>query len=126
MHEGVVSCPPETPLRGVAELMAARGIHAVVVYTEPDESQPTGRHWGVLSDLDLIASVEALETLTAGSAATTATVMIMPDESLRRAAALMNEYRTAHLIVVDPSTIKPIGVISSIDVARAIASSSPA
>src|SRR5690242_9796763 len=31
MHPGVVSCPPETSLAGVARIMASHHIHAVVV-----------------------------------------------------------------------------------------------
>lgn len=124
MHEGVVTCPPAMSLREVAELMATRRIHSVVVFSDPDEAQPAGYHWGVVSDLDLVAAVDALETRTASSAAGTPAVMIAPEEPLRRAAELMTEYRTAHLIVVDPTTTAPIGVISSLDVAGAIASPS--
>ena len=122
MHEGVVTCPPEMPLREVAELMASQRIHAVVVFTDGDGVQHDGRRWGVLSDLDLVDSVEALTTRTAEKAAATPVVMITPGEPLRRAAELMTQYRTTHLIVVDSHTTRPIGVVSSLDVAQAIAS----
>jgi CBS domain-containing protein len=118
MHRGVVTCPPEMLLPEVAELMATRRIHAVVVFSDGD----AGRRWGVLSDLDLVDSIDVLARRTAESAAATPVVMITPDEPLRRAAELMTQYRTTHLIVVDPHTMSPIGVISSLDVARAFAS----
>jgi CBS domain-containing protein len=120
MHPGVVTCPPETPLESVAELMADRHIHCVVVFTDEQEGA-SGRHWGVVSDLDLAAAIDDLETKTAGTAAATPVVMITPEQPVRRAAELMTQYRTAHLIVVDPGSSRPIGVISTLDVARAVA-----
>jgi CBS domain-containing protein len=46
--------------------------------------------------------------------------MVSPRESLRRAAQLITEHATAHLVVVDPATGRPVGVISTLDV-RALA-----
>ena len=43
---------------------------------------------------------------------------------LRRGAQLMTEYGTAHLVVVDPTTSPPLGVLSTLDVARTLASES--
>ena len=42
------------------------------------------------------------------------------DDSLGRAAQLMSEYGVAHLAVIDPSTDRPSGVLSSLDLARMI------
>ena len=119
MHPGVLTCPPEAPLRDVAQMMAERNIHCLIVFTG-EEPQAAGRHWGVVSDLDLVASLDSLETLTAHDAALTPVVMIVPEQTLGRAAELMTQYRTAHLVVVDPGTMDPIGVLSTLDVARAV------
>jgi CBS domain-containing protein len=48
-------------------------------------------------------------------------VSVASDQPLERAAQLMAEYGSAHLAVTDPRTERPIGVISTLDVARAIA-----
>jgi CBS domain-containing protein len=117
MHEGVIACRPDTPLSTVAELMANERVHCVVV------AHSTGRHglWGVVSDLDLVAaaSVRALDEQTAGGSAASPALTVDPGETLQRAAQLMTEHSTAHLIVVADG--RPAGVLSTLDIARALA-----
>jgi signal-transduction protein with cAMP-binding, CBS, and nucleotidyltransferase domain len=117
MHRGVIACPPDTPLSTVAEVMVAERVHCVVV------SDNDGEHgvWGIISDLDLVAAagVRALEEQSAGGSAASPIVTISPKETLQRAAQLMTEYTTAHLIVVADG--RPAGVLSTLDIARAIA-----
>lgn len=48
---------------------------------------------------------------------------IEADAPLRRAAQLMREYGISHLVVVDPGAQTPLGVISTLDLARVIAES---
>lgn len=115
MHAGVVSCPSETPLAEVAKLMADAHIHCVVV-TGEDEAL-----WGVVSDLDVAESATGdLSARTAGGAAATPLVTVAPDETLTRAAQLMVEHNTSHLVVVDPVAGRPVGVFSTLDLARTI------
>jgi CBS domain-containing protein len=123
MHAGAVSCPPETPLRDVARMMARYAIHAVVVYTEEADAEDAVGLWGVVSDADLVAAaaVDDLEGRTAGGTARTPLVMIYPHESLKRAAELMKEHRVTHLLVVSPPSERPLGVISTLDLARSLA-----
>jgi CBS domain-containing protein len=117
MHDGVISCPPDTSLSAVAERMAAESVHCVVV------ADSAGGHglWGIVSDLDLVAAagVRALDEQSAGGSAASPLVTISPEETLQRAAQLMTEYTTAHLIVVADG--RPAGVLSTLDIARAIA-----
>jgi CBS domain-containing protein len=122
MHRGVVSCRPEAPLYAVARLMAAHRIHAVVVAEGGDEPE-----WGIVSDLDLAGAAFAggLAGRTAGQTATTVGVFIMPDETLARAAQLMREYDTHHLIVLGRGSRRPVGVVSTLDVADVIAELEP-
>jgi CBS domain-containing protein len=119
MHEGVLTCGREEPLSRVAELMARHRVHSVVVVDEPWDE---GGLWGVVSDLDLVAaaSVRDLDEQLAGASAATAALAISPGETLQRAAQLMTEHATAHLVVVDPETLRPVGVLSTLDVARAL------
>jgi CBS domain-containing protein len=120
MHEGVLSCPTDTPLSAVAELMAAEHVHCVVVSDKVEEASAV---WGVVSDLDLVAAagVRDLDAQSAGGSAASPGVMIAPDETLQRAAQLMTEHATAHLIVVEPATGTPVGILSTLDIARALA-----
>lgn len=120
MHMGVVSCSREASLAEAAELMAAHRIHCVVVRDGDDDSP-----WGILSDLDLAAMFAAaeLDGKSAGESAATPVLMVSPDETLRRAAQLMAEHGTAHLVVVDPLSAEPVGVLSTLDLAGVVASS---
>lgn len=123
MHPGVLTCPLETPLRDVARMMAAYRIHCVVVFGGEEETGVEGRLWGVVSDLDLVAAAATgeIEERSAGGTAVTPVVTIGPDDTLERAAQVMREHEVAHLVVADPRTGKPVGVLSTLDVARMLA-----
>jgi CBS domain-containing protein len=113
MQLGLFECTPDAELRSVARLMAEKTIHCVVV---------AGDRWGIVSDLDLMRALgPGLEELTAGDVAATDVVVVKPDDSIEHAAQLMAEHDTAHLIVASPETGRPVGVVSSLDIARALA-----
>jgi CBS domain-containing protein len=57
--------------------------------------------------------------LTAGNLAALDVVTILPDEQLGRAAQLLGEHDIAHLIVVQDGA--PVGILSTLDVAEAVA-----
>jgi CBS domain-containing protein len=122
MSKGVISCPPETPLRVVARMMATYGVHAVFVFEHADEDDEAPQLWAVVSDLDLVAAARLdLDELTAGLTAVTPLVSVDADRSIAEAGSLMAQYGIAHLAVTDPASQRPIGVISTLDIARAIA-----
>jgi CBS domain-containing protein len=116
MHAGVIACERETPLDEVAATMAREHVHCVVV----DSGSGEGREpWGIVSDLDLVAAatVRELDEQTAGGTAATPVLLVSPRETLERAAQLMTEHTTSHLVVVEPRTGRPVGVLSTIDLA---------
>lgn len=123
MHPGLISCSLDTPLRSVARMMATYRVHAIVVTAHGEEALPGGDLWGVVSDADLLRVAEAadLDEVTARTLARTPVIMIAGSEPLSRAAHLMVEHDASHLIVVEPRLGRPIGVLSTLDVARALA-----
>jgi CBS domain-containing protein len=122
MSNGVISCPPETPLRVVARMMATFGVHAIFVFEHADEDDEASRLWGLVSDLDLVAATQVdLDTVTAGRTAVTPLVSIPADRPIAEAGGLMAAHGIAHLAVIDPDYGRPIGVISTLDIARAVA-----
>lgn len=122
MSHGVISCTPETPLRVVARMMATYGVHAIFVFEHTDEDDEALRLWAVVSDLDLVAATRLdLDTVTAGATAVTPLVSLPADASLTGAGSLMAQHGIAHLAVTDPVSRRPIGVISTLDIARALA-----
>lgn len=122
MHQGVLSVPLSAPLLRVAETMAKHRVHCVAAIGELPDGRP-GHIWGLVTDLELtrIASTEGLEGKTAGGRATGEVVTIEPGATVHRAAELMTEHGVSHLIVVDPLTDRPVGVLSTLDVAGVLA-----
>jgi CBS domain-containing protein len=116
MHAGVLSCDRDAPLSEVAATMTRERVHCVVVESGSGDG---GAAWGVISDLDLVAAatVRELDDQTAGGSAATPVVIVSPAETLERAAQLMTEHSTSHLLVVDPAVQRPVGVLSTIDIA---------
>ena len=122
MHAGVVSCPPDSSLRDVASLMSRHGMHSVFVFDDERDRDSADAFLGIVSDLDLVAAAQAgLETRTAGQSAVTPILTVTTEDALDRAADLMVENSLSHLCVIDTLTRRPVGVLSTIDVARVIA-----
>ena len=59
MHPGLISCPPDTPLRTVARMMATYRVHAILVTAHGAEELPGGGVWGVVSDVDLLRAARS-------------------------------------------------------------------
>jgi CBS domain-containing protein len=119
MRPGILSCPPESPVRDVARIMAVHRVHCVVVSGLRAGERTV---WGVISDLDLACAVEsATEDTTAGEIAATEVVTLPQTATLDEAARLMAEHETAHVVIVDQRSREPMGIVSTLDVALALA-----
>lgn len=116
MRLGVVSCPADTPLREVARIMATYRIHCVIVAAVPE-----GAPHGVIADIDIAAAAAGARDATAGTLARTEPITVYPDDSLVHAAQLMAEHEITHLLVVQPHSRHPVGVLSALDLAGALA-----
>jgi CBS domain-containing protein len=124
MHPGVLTCPSETPLRDVARMLVSYAVHCIVVLgSEEEHEDGEERPWAVVSDLDLVAAALAggLDEHTAGGVAGSPVVLISGRETLGQAAHMMSEYQTSHLLVVEPDELRPVGIVSTLDVAAALA-----
>ena len=115
MNPGVLTCAPATTLRDVARMMSMHRIHAVVVLGNDGGLRP----WGVVSDLDLVGAIGT--DADARAIAASPVVTVTEDVTVEHAATLLAENETSHLLVVDDAGL-PIGVLSTLDVARAFAS----
>jgi CBS domain-containing protein len=122
MHRGVVSCPRWTPLRGVAELMASHRIHCVVVSDYGEEADEDHGLFGIVSDRDIAEAIaaQAIEGRDAGGTAATPLLTVFADDELGHAAQLLAEHGISHLVVLDRGTTRPVGVLSTLDLAAAI------
>jgi CBS domain-containing protein len=117
MHAGVVTCRPDATLRTVAALLAAHHIHAVVV-ASADEAAPCA----VVTDRDVVLghSRGNLDRLTAREAASEPTVTVRADLDLRYASEAIAQHGTTHIVVTALGDSRPIGILSSLDIANAI------
>jgi CBS domain-containing protein len=117
MHAGVITCRPDATLRTVARMLAAHGIHAVVIASGDDAAASA-----VVTDRDVVFAYSRgnLDRSTARDAASEPTVSVRADADLRHAAELMAHYGTSHVIVTERGGRRPVGVLSSLDVAAAI------
>jgi CBS domain-containing protein len=113
MRAGLITCQPETRLRGVAQAMAANHVHTIVVV------DPGGEGWKVIHDIDLLQKASQSPEARAVDVASEP-VTIGVEELATRAAELMAEQRTRHLLAVDEER-RPVGVVSSLDLAAALA-----
>jgi CBS domain-containing protein len=116
MTPGVITCAPDTRLEAVAELMATHHVHAVAV------GGIAANHlvWGVIDSLDLVRSLRDPEVDgLAESISRQPALSIEPNAPLSEAVGLMDAHNVAHLVVVDRE--RPVGVISTLDVAGAAA-----
>lgn len=124
MHPGVVACPLDAPLRTVARMMASYRVHAIVVIAHGREEPPHGTLWGVISDTALVRAASLgtdFDAETAASLAAEPPLTIATAAPLDRAVELMVEHGVSHLVVVERRSMRPIGVVSTLDVARALA-----
>jgi CBS domain-containing protein len=122
MHPGISSCDPEATLADVARIMATHHVHCVVVM-HPAQT-PSGHPyvWGIVSDRDLVRAGIDPEADSAGDAARQPTITIEPTMALREAAELMVRNDVSHVVVVDDEERqRPIGVLSTLDLAGVLA-----
>jgi len=118
MHAGLVGCDPTASLSDVARILAEERIHCVVVHGIERTRAGERLTWGIVSDRDLIRALDASDGgLTAGALAVTAMLTVEPREQLDRAVQLMASYDVSHIVVVENDY--PVGIVSSLDVARA-------
>lgn len=116
MSHGIIRCPPAASVLTAARLMTDFAVHAVVV-DDPVSQRP----WSIVSDLD-VARAAAQGTLESRVAEVAGTPLLTVEAGTRlsEAARLMAEHGLGHLLVVSREEGRPLGVVSTLDVARAL------
>lgn len=120
MHPGILACEPDASLPEVARMMATHHVHCVAVVGVSHEEPPCGV-WSVISDLDLLrAGVRDGGAPTARTIAQQPLVTVEPSVPLREAGELMLAHGVSHLVVTQPGTQSPIGILSTADIAGVV------
>jgi CBS domain-containing protein len=118
MHVGIATCVADASLSSVARSMAEQRVHCMAV--AGIERQGQHLTWGLIGDLDLVAALHrgALNE-PAASIAVTSPIAVQETDSLERAAALMVEHETSHVVVCGSSGL-PAGMVSTLDIASVL------
>ncbi len=119
MRPRILSCDPQTTMVTVAQRMASEHVHAIVVLRETvDPEGAVGRRpWGIISDRDVLRCAAEIEDRTANDVAMSGVLMVHPGDRLTDVAERMLDQHTSHAIVVEPRTDRPVGVLSTLDIA---------
>ena len=118
MRPWVLTCDPATPLVTVAQRMAGEQVHAIVVLSAGDGERTL---LGVVTDADLLRNAARVDELTAADIADPEILQVHADARLSEVAERMARHGVTHVLVVDPTRRRPVGVLSSLDVARVLA-----
>jgi len=121
MHPGILSCDPDASLSEVARMMANHHVHSVAVIGISHQEPECGV-WGIISDLDLIrAGIGNGSDTTARDLALQPVIAVEPNTSLRDAGETMLQHRVSHLVVTEAGSGRPVGILSTLDVAGVLA-----
>ena len=121
MHPGILSCEPDASVAEVAKIMAMHHVHCVAVVGISHE-EPECFVWGIVSDLDLVrAGIGDRGDQTARTLAGQPIVVVEPGMMLRDAGREMLAHGVSHVVVADPVAGRPVGVLSTLDIAGVLA-----
>jgi len=120
MHQGVITCHPDTPVQEVAETMDAKDISALVVVDE------SGEAIGVISRTDMVNGrfiqpyLKHWRGMTAEHLMSKPVISVAPQTRITEAVRLMQEKRIHRLVVIEASAghRRPLGILSVTDLAR--------
>jgi CBS domain-containing protein len=110
MRHGILSCPADASLRDAARTMSLHHVHMIVV------SDPA--NGSLLGTLTYRLLLDALfEKRPLGEIADRELCMVSSGELLTVAAELMRDRGVTHLVVRDAQSRRPVGTLSTLDVA---------
>ena len=116
MRPRVLTCAAGDPLVEVARRMATEHVHAIVVVRDGGAES-----WAIVADRDVLRCADRIEDLAAGDAATADAPTVVAATPLRDAARAMADRETSHAVVLDAEGGRPVGMLSSLDVAGILA-----
>jgi CBS domain-containing protein len=114
MHHGIVSCDPDAPVRLIAQIMADKRVHGIVVRDRTDDRNLLG----IVSALHVAIAVAGGGDATAAEMLDGDAHTISAGDTIERAAQIMAEHDAEHLVVIEDIGAKPVGILSSLDIAR--------
>jgi CBS domain-containing protein len=122
MHPGIVYCEPDTGLTEVARLMSTHHVHCIAVIGISHDEEGECMVWGLISDFDLMrAGIHLAPDRSARALALEPVITVRSTMPLIEAGEAMLENRVSHIVVIDPESRRPMGVLSTLDVIGVLA-----
>jgi CBS domain-containing protein len=122
MHPGILSCDTEATLTEVARMMSTHHVHCIVVTGTGEGDGDGSEVWGVISDFDLLSAGMRPDVPDIASAiAQQSVIRVITTAALRDVAELMLAEGSGHVVAVDPQTRRPVGILSTLDIAGVLA-----
>ncbi len=122
MHPGILSCDAAATLTEVARIMSTHHVHCIAVKRDPEDGVDEPTVWGIISDLDLVkAGIRPDAPDTAAALAQHPVISLQTTAPLRDAAERMLSEGTSHIVAVSPETGRPVGILSTLDIAGVLA-----
>jgi CBS domain-containing protein len=120
MAAELVTCFPDDGLATVASSLISHGVHAAVLVPH-DGGVPL-----MVTDVDLVrAALAHVKRVSAIKVNLEPSAALPADAPLSDAVAMMAERYTRHLLVTDPQTSSPLGLVSALDVVAALGGVDP-
>lgn len=118
MHHGLLSCRADETLADAARKMCAERVHMLAVRGERD-----GSLIGTISDMALLEGLldDAGAGAALGALVEREPAAISSDAPLEEAVQLMRTRGVGHLLVRDAHSGRPVGVVSTLDLAGLLA-----
>lgn len=119
MRPRVLTCDPQTTMVTIAQRMASEHVHAIVVLRETiDAEGAIGRRaWGIVTDRDVLRCAADIDDRVAEDIALGGVLTVHPEDRLEDVAERMLARHTSHAVVVEQRTDRPVGVVSTLDIA---------
>ena len=118
MHPGILSCEPDASVTEVARMMSTHHVHSIMVRAATDSPTDEPSLWGIVSDFDLLrAGVRPDSPETAADLAVRPFLRIDTTAALRDAVQLMLAEGASHVVAINPTTERPVGILSTLDIA---------
>jgi len=122
MHPGLMVCDADATLTEVARMMATHHVHFIALMGISATAAGESLNWGVITDLDVVnAGVRPGAGETARTLACDPVISVETAMPLQEAGELMLTRGASHLLVINPETQHAVGVLSSLDIAGALA-----
>ncbi len=116
MSSPPITVTPDTTVYRAAIVMSDNNIGSLIVVDNG------GNLLGIITERDIVRKVVARaldpREVTVGEVMTRNPYYVTSDDSIVRAAELMGEHGIGHLPVLDPETLKVVGMISKRDIVR--------